>query len=269
MKVFISADIEGVNGISHWDETNEAKRAEYDPFARRMTLEVAAVCEGINDFAPDAQILVKDAHGCARNMDHELLPKNVDMHRNFSGHPFMMMEQIDKTFDAAILTGYHAPGYMGGNPLAHTLSGIYNRILINGRIASEFLVNYYTAIYHGVPVVMVTGDERLCALVNETDADIIAVPAVRGEGAGMSSPHPAVTRELFRESAKTAAESAAKLKQKCTAKLPASFAVEIRYREHHRAQRAAHYPGAKKTDAHTITFDCEDYFEFLRLVHFV
>ena len=45
-RIFISSDIEGTCGICHWDET-ELGKAEYEPFRRQMTAEVAACCEGV------------------------------------------------------------------------------------------------------------------------------------------------------------------------------------------------------------------------------
>ena len=44
MKIYISADIEGVTGVTHWDET-EKSEADYKEFAHQMTLEVKAACE--------------------------------------------------------------------------------------------------------------------------------------------------------------------------------------------------------------------------------
>lgn len=45
MKVYISADIEGVTGTTHWDETQLSK-GDYAPFREQMTAEVVAACEG-------------------------------------------------------------------------------------------------------------------------------------------------------------------------------------------------------------------------------
>ncbi|MCL2702329.1 MAG: M55 family metallopeptidase [Defluviitaleaceae bacterium] len=269
MRVFISADIEGVTGIAHWNETDIEKPSEFAPFAKRMTLEVAAVCEGINDFDAQSDILVKDAHGPGRNIDHELLPENVSLNRAFSGHPHSMMNLIDQGFDASMLTGYHSPGYNNGNPMAHTMSGAYGRVLINGIIASEFLINYYTSLYYNVPMVLVSGDARLMELVKETDPDIITVETLRGFGASVTSMHPGKTRRLLRENARQAMENAGRLKALCSAKLPDVFNAEVRFREHHRANAASNYPGAVSKDAHTIAFTCKDYFDFLRFFQFI
>jgi len=45
VKIYISADIEGVTGVTHWDETIKGKE-EYEKYAQQMTLEVKAACEG-------------------------------------------------------------------------------------------------------------------------------------------------------------------------------------------------------------------------------
>ena len=60
MKLFLSADIEGTAGVAHWDET-EKGHPGYEHFARQMSLEVAAACEGAVKAGYD-EILVRDAH---------------------------------------------------------------------------------------------------------------------------------------------------------------------------------------------------------------
>ncbi len=45
MKVYISVDIEGVAGITHWDEA-EIGKPGYEAFREQMTAEATAACEG-------------------------------------------------------------------------------------------------------------------------------------------------------------------------------------------------------------------------------
>ena len=45
MKVYISADIEGVTGTTHWNET-ELNNSESGSSREQMTAEVVAACEG-------------------------------------------------------------------------------------------------------------------------------------------------------------------------------------------------------------------------------
>ena len=45
MKVYISADIEGITGVTHWDETETGKPG-WEEAREQMTREVVAACEG-------------------------------------------------------------------------------------------------------------------------------------------------------------------------------------------------------------------------------
>ena len=45
MKVYLSADIEGVTGVTSWSET-EKNSSDFKDFEQQMTKEVKAACEG-------------------------------------------------------------------------------------------------------------------------------------------------------------------------------------------------------------------------------
>lgn len=264
MKVFISADIEGTNGITHWDETENDKR-EFPYFAAKMTAEVAAVCNGINGVYPDSIIFVKDAHHTARNLNHDILPRNVILNRSWARNPYGMMDGIDGTFNAAILTGYHSRAGSNGNPLAHTTSGNIIHVKINELYASEAILNGFTALYSGVPLVMVAGDEALCNSMKEIEPNLYTVTSITGRGNSTTSEHPELIRERLTETAAEAAANASRMKLK----LPDTFKTEIYFKLHAQAYRAGFYPGAQQTGNHTVAFDTKDYFEFLRYYMFV
>ncbi len=65
MKIYLSADIEGITGVPHCDETG-LSHAEYAAAREQMTAEVTAACEGAME-AGATEILVKDAHDKGRN----------------------------------------------------------------------------------------------------------------------------------------------------------------------------------------------------------
>ena len=82
MKVFISADIEGIASTVSWDECRPGSAA-YDKASRQMTDEVLAACEGA--FAAGAdEILVKYAHGPGTNIDIYRIPEKVRLLRRWS-----------------------------------------------------------------------------------------------------------------------------------------------------------------------------------------
>ena len=264
MKIFISSDIEGTNGVCTWDETEPDKRF-YPYFAEKMSREVAAVCQGINDADPQADILVKDAHHTARNIDHSLLPENVRLNRGWSGHPYKMMAGIDDSYDASMVTGYHSGGGYGGNPLAHTMSMRVPYLKINDMLGSEFLMNYYTSLYAGVPMVLVAGDKMLCEFAKSIDPNIYTFATTKGFGASVTGQHPNVVNKALRQVAKEAVENRGKM----NSKLPDHFKIEMRFKDHKEAYKASFYPGISLMDAHTILYDTDDYYEFLRMFTFV
>ena len=120
MKIYISADIEGITGTTNWDET-EKKHPDYPEFRDQMTAEVAAACEGALA-AGATEIMVKDAHDSARNIQAEKLPKGSLLWRGWSGHPYFMVDGMDSTYDAVLMIGYHSRAGSHTNPLSHSMS---------------------------------------------------------------------------------------------------------------------------------------------------
>ena len=49
MKIYISADIEGITGIGHWNETDKNFPNEYSWFQKQMTAEVGAAARAAID----------------------------------------------------------------------------------------------------------------------------------------------------------------------------------------------------------------------------
>ena len=260
MKVYISADIEGVAGIAAWSEANSGT-----PFADEMQREVQAACEGANE-AGVTEILVVDAHDTGRNLSFANLPTNVKLVRSFNGHPYSMMQELDNSFTAALMIGYHSYAGSNYNPLAHTLSTSFFYIKINGEYASEFLINAYTASLVGVPVSFISGDSGLCQHVQEINPAIHSLGVSRGVGDSVISLHP---DQVFQ---KIKTEVACSLRgdlNKYHIPLPKIFTVEIAYIHHTQAYKASFYPGMKKLSPRNLLFETDDYFDVLRMLSFV
>jgi len=264
MKVFISADIEGVTGVTHWDET-DLNKAEFAVAREQMTAEVAAACEGALE-AGATEILVKDAHWDARNIIASKLPHEVRLIRDWAPEPLMMMQGLDETFQAAAMIGYHARAGSNASPLAHTMTGELVRASLNGSDASEFLFNAYAAAMLNVPVVFVSGDKGLCEEVAEVNPNIGTVAVKEGVGNSTISIHPELGVARIR------AGMAAALKSdlsKCHITLPDHFSVDIQFKEHHKAHTYSFYPGVKLKDPLTVHFEHAEYYEVLRFLFMV
>ena len=265
MQIYISADIEGTCGIADWSETERKTMDDYRPFQQQMTREVAAACAGA--VAAGAEdILLKDAHDTARNLDPTALPRETRILRGWTGDPLSMMSGLDSApFGAVLFTGYHAWAACPGNPLSHTMNLGNEYVAINGVRASEFLLNSYTAGYYGVPVAFLSGDADLCAFARELIPEIVTVPVNRGVGGRVVSLHPAVAVERIR----AGAEEAVKKADRCRVHMPDHFESVIRFREHKLAYSKSFYPGARLEDGKNVCFDSDDWYEMLRYFHFV
>lgn len=270
MKLFISSDIEGTAGIVHWSETDARKGGRwYEYFCAQMTREVASACRGAQSVGI-SNILVKDAHDTGGNIDPMGLPSGVQINRGWSGGLFSMVAGLSESFDAVALTGYHSPSGSGGNPLSHTMRREVDRLLLNGKPASEFTLHSYIAGMLGVPVVFVSGDAELCRLAQELVPDITAVAVSAGEGDASTSPQPEDACAMIYEGMRRALRGKGKAKlAACKVPMPKHFKAQVRYTHHGLAYAMGYYPGAEQLDERTISFEHKDYYEMLRFFHFV
>ena len=101
-----------------------------------------------------------------------VVPDDVKLIRAWAGHPLCMLQELDETFDAVMMVGYHAAAGSEANSLAHTLSSDAILIKLNGKPASEFLVHALASSMLGVPTVFVTGDKGLMDEVQHTNPAI-------------------------------------------------------------------------------------------------
>lgn len=262
-RIFISADMEGTCGIVHWDETEKSK-ADYAPFARQMTMEVAAACEGAIAGGAE-EILVKDAHDSARNIHPEALPRQASVLRGWAQNLYSMMAGLTKDFDGVMFTGYHSAAGISGNPLSHTMNTKNHYVKINGDLASELHINCLTAAMMNVPILMVTGDKALCEWIASINPNILTVPVNEGIGRAAISIHPNLAVERICKTAQMAMASDGK---NCLFPMPDRFVVDICYRDHAAALSNGLYPGCVQLDERTVRFEHSKYLEVLRFFHF-
>ncbi len=264
MKVYISADIEGITGTTHWDDT-DMEKSEYQSAREQMTAEVAAACEGALA-AGATEVLVKDAHDTGRNILAGRLPREVKLAKGWSHHPFIMSEFLDETYQAMILIGYHSAARSGANPLSHTMTGTVHRVMLNGAPTSEFRLTAYTAATKGVPVVFISGDAGLCEEAKLLIPSIGTVAVKEGVGEATINIHPDLAVERIREGVKNALQGDL---NKCKLPLPKQFTITVEYRHHMKAYRSSFFPGVKLIEPSTIQYESNDFFEIMRLIEFL
>src|SRR5688500_19697532 len=119
MKIYISADMEGVVGVVTSEQLGP-RGFEYARFREFMTQEVNAAIEAAFE-AGATEIVVSDSHGNGQNLLIEKLPKNILLVRSWP-RPLLMMQGIDETFAGAIFLGYHTGTTNPTGVRAHTMS---------------------------------------------------------------------------------------------------------------------------------------------------
>jgi len=264
MKVFISADIEGITTTTLWDEASKGKEG-YDAACRQMTAEVVAACEGAIAAGAD-YIRVKDAHGSGTNIDATKLPACAELTRSSCGSPWSMVYGINEGFDAALFVGYHSAAGREGNPLSHTETTSTVFVKLNGVKCSEFMLYSYAATLANVPSVFLAGDQMLIDDSHDLHPKLKTVAVKRGYGGITTSIQPALACNRIRETVEAA------LRQDLTeakTELPEHFAFEICYKEHKKATAMSFFPGFAKVDDNTIRMDTQDFWDVLRAVVWV
>lgn len=164
VNIFISADIEGVDGVFGWHQA-DAQGKDYGIAREWMTEEVNAAVAGAVQ-AGATSILVKDAHDGANNIVLDKLHSAAELVSGW-GPTGSMVEGIDESFDALMLIGYHARACTVGGTLAHTWSSNVLDLRINGQSVGEAAWMAAIAGHFGVPVAMIVGDDKLKGQVEE------------------------------------------------------------------------------------------------------
>ncbi|MFF5789808.1 M55 family metallopeptidase [Streptomyces sp. NPDC012693] len=198
MRVLISADMEGVTGVTCPDDV-EPGTAAWARMRPLFTGDVNAVVEGLLAGGA-ADVLVNDAHYTQRNLVLEALDPRA---RLLTGRhkPLGMMEGVDRA-DAVVFLGYHTGAGQQG-VLSHTYLGTgLIAFRIDGEPADEGRMNALIAEQHQAPVVLVTGDDLTCAAARTwaPDARTAAVKECVSRYAALCLP-PARSAELLRAQA--------------------------------------------------------------------
>ncbi len=251
--------MEGICGTTDWNEVTRGEE-EYSEFQKQMTAEVSAACKGA--YAAGAtEIVIRDAHDTARNLIASELPEGTLLVKGWSRHPYMMMQELNNSFDAVLMIGYHSHAGGGGNPLSHTMrSQAVTQVTINDVTAGEFLINSYTAMYEKVPVVCISGDREICDYSKEITPHITAVAVKHGNGTSTINIHPKTATKRIAQSVE---EALAGDISQCLSELPKCFQTTVTYAHAKDAYKASFFPKAQLISPRKVSFESEDYFNVL------
>lgn len=265
LKVYISADMEGVVGVVTGDHLGPGG-FEYQKAREWLTEEVntairAAKAAGATD------IVVSDSHGNGENILLDRLPTDVRLVRSWP-RPLMMMQGIDESFDAVLFIGYHASTTNPRGVRAHTMSsGTLTAIKLNGVAVPEAVINAAIAGHFGVPVVMISGDNVIIEEAEDLLGDLEG--AVLKEAYGFHSAitvHPEVAYKIIHEKVTAALN---RLDDFEPYRLEGPIRLEVSFKNYLPAELLSYLSIVDRVDSHSIGFTGEDMVEVSKFLAFL
>ncbi|HJR64391.1 MAG TPA: M55 family metallopeptidase [Gemmatimonadaceae bacterium] len=265
LKVFISADMEGVTGAVTGDQLGPPG-FEYGKFREFMTAEVNAAIAGARE-AGATEIVVADAHGNGQNLLIDQLPADVTIVRSWP-RPLGMMQGIDSTFQAAIFIGYHASTTNPAGVRAHTFSSAnLAAVVLNGVEMPEAGINAAIAGHFGVPVVMISGDdaavEEAQRIIGKMEGAVVKRAISFHSAATMT---PQAGQALIRERVKAGLARRGELRP-YTPRTP--LRLDVTFKNYRPAEVMTYLPNVTRTTSHGIRFTGRDIIEVSKFLSFI
>jgi len=267
LKIYISVDMEGVTGVVTADQLGP-QGFEYQKFREQMTDEVNAAIEGAS-IGGATEFVVSDSHGNAES----LLPDRLVPHASLTlvrgfPRPLGMMEGIDSSFAGVMFIGYHASTDNPAGVRAHTISSAYlTNISLDGRPVPEAGINAAIAGQFGVPVIMISGDDRIVKEAQDLLGPI--------EGAAVKSAvgfHSARTllpeagKKLIREKATAALKRIGEFKPY---KIKMPVQLDVSFKNYRPVEVLSYLPNVERTSSHTVRFIGKDMVEVSKFIEFI
>lgn len=259
MKILISADMEGATGVT-WPGDVLPGTPQWERCRQMFTSDVNAAVAGFFDGGAD-DVLINEAHWSMRNLLLEQLDERAQMltgkHKSLS-----MVEGVQHgDVDGIAFVGYHTgagtEGVLAHTYLANTLTGVW----VDGTRASEGYLNSLVVAEYGVPVVLVTGDDRTCqdALGYAPHAPGVAVKDYVALCGGLLLP-PARTAADIRAGARKGAALA--VRHEPARRGP--FRLELEFDAEHLVGAATCVPGVERSGERRVAYTSQNMYEAIR-----
>lgn len=214
MKVYIAVDMEGATGVCSFDQllpdagkypmSSGSNPRLYSDASKLLTGDVNAAVEGA--FAGGAaEVIVADVHSSSFNLVLSDLDPRAKVVYGVP-HKGPRFPYLDKSVDLMFLVAYHAKSGTMHATIDHTICLLsWSKAVVNGKEIGEVGMDAGIAGSLGIPVVLVTGDDKVCSEARELLGDIETAEVKKGVSKYRAlCLHPKVTREIIFEAAKRA-----------------------------------------------------------------
>ena len=205
MNIYILTDLEGISGI-YCREQVSADESLFGEGRRYLTREINICAEACKAAGAD-KVYVRDGHGAGDNVIWDKLSNATDV--LISGVTADDRYPGINDCDAVILLGYHA---MAGTPraiLEHTMSSKkVQNYFINGKKVGELGLDAAILTEYEKPIIMVSGDDALCAEAKEFLPRVTAVEVKKASSCyGGALLSPARAEQRIRDGVKKAIDN--------------------------------------------------------------
>ncbi|MBM3495165.1 MAG: hypothetical protein FJX72_12720 [Armatimonadetes bacterium] len=183
MVVWICTDMEGLTGVTTWDQCShpDDDSPAYMHGREQLTADANAAIAGCFD-AGATEVRILDGHG--RNGNKGFLPDRLDPRVRrvwIAQRDPLRWEGLDETVDAVAMIGQHAMVGTLGAFLDHTQSSkVICRYLLNGCEQGEIGQMALYAGACGAPLAFVSGDEAACCEARRLFPGVTTTPTKRG-----------------------------------------------------------------------------------------
>ena len=179
MNIYIMVDAEGISGIYHRDQVSPGGH-RHNECRMFMTQDINTCVEAAKEAGAN-KIYVRDSHSSGDNVIYEKLSPKADYYisGSYQGNRMPGLEECD----ALICLGFHAMAGTPGAILEHTMSSAtIQNYWLNGKKAGEFAVDAAIAGDFGKPVIMISGDDKVCREAKELLPWLVTAEVKKGLG---------------------------------------------------------------------------------------
>lgn len=256
MKIFVVADMEGITGVTNWEEVTPGQ-SEWQRCRRLMTEDINAAVSGLFDAGAD-EVVVIDGHWNSNNILIDQLDSRAVLQR---GTPteFSMLEGIQDGADAVVFIGAHARSGTACAILDHTWSSnVVHDVFLNDRPVGEVGLNAALCGEFNIPALMVSGDLAVTQEAQEWVPGIhtAVVKVAKGRYAAACDP-PAVTHELIRKTAAQALNNFIHNHKPEPLQLAKPVKIHLSMRNTVMGDRVQNLPGITRMNGREVVFESE------------
>jgi len=247
MRIFISADMEGITGLVDAEDVQPGGR-DYERGRLAMTEDVNAAVRGALR-AGASEIVVNDAHGPMRNLMTGTLHPEARLIR---GKPKIMgmIEGLTSDYDALVCVGYHsragAHGVLSHSFMGHEIEDMW----LDGRATGEIGLVHAAAAALGVPLAALTGDDAACSEATAWDETVATTPVkyVRSRFAAELRPETEARKAIE----DTVAAALATTETRTTERSDETATLAVRWQSSTVAETLLGIPGVTAVDPRTV-----------------